>query len=50
MKVEYNCILIKEFLSALYRQTDNEENSFTICRSDIVELANDYGIEEEELK
>lgn len=50
MKVEYDCTLIKEFLSALYRQTDNEENAFTIYRSDIVELAADYGIKEEELK
>lgn len=50
MKVEYDCTLIKEFLSALYRQTGNKENSFTIYQDDVVELAKDYGITEEELK
>lgn len=41
---------LKELLSALYQRTDNEDKSFTIYRTDIVELAEDYGIKEEELK
>lgn len=50
MKVDYDCTLMKEFLSALYRQTDNMENSFTIYRDDVLELAKDYEITEEDLK
>lgn len=38
---------LKELLSALYQRTG--EKGFTIYRKDIVELANDYGIKEEEL-
>lgn len=38
---------LKELLSALYRRT---EKPFTLERKDIVELAKDYGIKEEELK
>lgn len=41
---------LRELLSALYRQTDNKDKSFTLYQSDVVELANDYGIKEEELK
>lgn len=41
---------LKELLSALYRQTDNKDNSFTIYRDDVFEIAKDYGIKEEELK
>lgn len=41
---------LKELLSSLYRQTDNKEKSFVIYRNDIVELAKDCGIKEEELK
>ncbi len=41
---------LKELLSALYQRTDNKDKSFTIYQKDIVELANDYGIKEEELK
>ncbi len=41
---------LKEFLSALYQRTDNEDKSFTIYRKDIVELAKDYRVKEEELK
>lgn len=37
-----------ELLSALYQRTG--EKGFTIYRKDIVELANDYGVKEEELK
>lgn len=37
----------KELLSALYRRTEKE---FTLERNDIVELAKDYGIKEEDLK
>lgn len=40
---------LRELLSALYRRTD-EEQGFTLYRKDIVELAKDYGIKEEELK
>ncbi len=39
---------LRELLSALYQRTD--EKGFMIYRKDIVELANDYGIKEEELK
>lgn len=39
---------LKELLSALYQQTDSEKG-FTLYRKDIVELAKDYGIKEEEL-
>ncbi len=39
---------LKELLSALYQRTG--EKGFTLYRKDIVELANDYGIKEEELK
>lgn len=39
---------LKELLSALYQRTG--EQGFTIYRKDIVELAKDYGIKEEELK
>lgn len=39
----------KEILSALYQRTDNERG-FTFYRKDIVELAKDYEIKEEELK
>lgn len=38
---------LKELLSALYQKTGNP---FTLERKDIVELAKDYGIKEEELK
>lgn len=38
---------LKELLSALYRRT---EKPFTLERKDIIELAKDYGIKEEELK
>lgn len=38
---------LRELLSALYRKT---EEPFTLYRKDIVELAKDYGIKEEELK
>ena len=38
-----------ELLSALYQKTDDNGKSFTLYRRDIVELANDYGIKEEEL-
>lgn len=41
---------LRELLSALYKQTDNKDKSFTIYQSDIVKLVNDYGISEEELK
>lgn len=37
---------LKELLSALYQRTDKP---FTLERKDIVELAKDYGIKEEEL-
>lgn len=40
---------LKELLSVLYRETDGEKG-FTLYRKDIVELANDYGIKEEDLK
>lgn len=40
---------LKELLSAMYQRTDDEKG-FTLYRRDIVELANDYGIKEEELK
>ena len=40
---------LTELLSALYQRTDSEQG-FTLYRKDIVELANDYGIKEEELK
>lgn len=40
---------LRELLSALYKQTDNKDKSFTIYQSDIVELAKDYEIKEEEL-
>lgn len=40
-------IQLKELLSALYQRT---EKPFTLERKDIVELAKDYGIKEEELK
>ncbi len=40
---------LKELLSALYQKTDSEQG-FTLYRKDIVELAKDYGIKEEELK
>lgn len=40
---------LKELLSALYQRTDSEQG-FTLYRKDIVELAKDYGIKEEELK
>lgn len=39
----------KEILSALYQRTDNERG-FTLYRKDIVDLAMDYGIKEEELR
>lgn len=39
---------LKELLSALYQRTG--EQGFTLYRKDIVELAKDYGIKEEELK
>lgn len=39
---------LKELLSALYQRTG--EKGFTLYRKDIVELAKDYGIKEEELK
>lgn len=38
---------LKELLSAFYQRT---EKPFTLERKDIVELAKDYGIKEEELK
>lgn len=38
---------LKELLSALYQRTG--EQGFTLYRKDIVELAKDYGIKEEEL-
>lgn len=40
---------LRELLSALYKQTDNKNKSFTIYQSDIVELAKDYGIKEGDL-
>lgn len=40
---------LKDLLSALYR-TSGGEKGFTLYRKDIVELAEDYGIKEEELK
>lgn len=40
---------LKELLSALYR-TSGGVMGFTLYRKDIVELAEDYGIKEEELK
>lgn len=39
---------LKELLSALYQRIG--EQGFTLYRKDIVELANDYGVKEEELK
>lgn len=39
---------LKELLSALYQRTD--EQGFTLYRKDIVGLAKDYEIKEEELK
>lgn len=39
---------LKELLSALYQRIG--EQGFTLYRKDIVELAKDYGIKEEELK
>lgn len=39
---------LKELLSTLYQRTD--EQGFTIYRKDIVGIANDYGIKEEELR
>ncbi len=39
---------LKELLSALYQRAG--EQGFTIYRKDIIELANDYGVKEEELK
>lgn len=39
---------LKEFLSALYQKAG--EKGFTLYCKDIVELAKDYGIKEEELK
>lgn len=39
---------LKELLSALYQRTG--EQGFAIYRKDVVELANDYGVKEEELK
>lgn len=41
---------LRELLSALYKQTDNEDKSFTLYQSDVVEIAKDYKITEEELK
>lgn len=38
---------LKELLSALYQRTG--EQGFTLYRKDIVELAKDYGVKEEEL-
>lgn len=38
---------LKELLSALYQRT---EKPFTLERKDVLELAKDYGIKEEELK
>lgn len=38
---------LKELLSALYQRTG--EQGFMLYRKDIVELANDYGVKEEEL-
>lgn len=49
LKSEKQCAetQLKELLSALYKQT---EKPLTLERKDIVELAKDYGIKEEELK
>lgn len=40
---------LKELLSALYQRAGSEQG-FTLYSKDIVELAKDYGIKEEELK
>lgn len=47
--LEHSKTQLKELLSALYRQTDNKENLFTIYRDDVLELAKDYGIKESDL-
>lgn len=36
---------LKELLSALYRQADNKDRSFMIYQKDVVEIANDYGVD-----
>lgn len=41
---------LKELLSALYQRTVKENGCFVVFRKDIVELAKDYEIKEEELK
>ena len=50
LKSEKQCAetQLTELLSAWYQRTDSEQG-FTLYRKDIVELANDYGIKEEEL-
>lgn len=41
---------LKELLSALYKLTDNVWQAYELCRDDVLKLAKDYGIKEEELK
>lgn len=40
---------LKELLSALYKLTDNVWQAYELCRDDVLKLAKDYGIKEEEL-
>lgn len=41
---------LRKLLSALYKLTDNTWEAYELCRDDVVKLANDYGVKEEELK